>query len=159
MSVKFIESPFNLLIVPFILLKSEPFSPNYQMVFFSLFQLSDLFLFTFFRLETLKSPTPRYTKVLVTPEFFLSFIFRSVTSLKNQMEKERKNHKQEYFRKLRENAFLLEEIAELKKELTEAKKYRLPSVDMDAGSMMYKQRNSSMFSPSMSSGSSRGSER
>ena len=50
--------------------------------------------------------------------------FRSVSSLKNQMEKERKNHKQEYFRKLRENAFLLEEIAELKKELTEAKKYR-----------------------------------
>ena len=54
------------------------------------------------------------------------------------MEKERKNHKQEYFRKLRENAFLLEEIAELKKELTEAKKYRLPSVDMDAGSMVNK---------------------
>ena len=47
------------------------------------------------------------------------------------MEKERKNHKQEYFRKLRENAFLLEEIAELKKELTEAKKYRLPSVGID----------------------------
>ena len=129
------------------------------MGFFSLFQLSDLFLFTFFfRLETLKSPTPRYTKVLVTPEFFLSFIFRSVTSLKNQMEKERKNHKQEYFRKLRENAFLLEEIAELKKELTEAKKYRLPSVDMDAGSMVYKRRNSSMSSRSMSSGSSRGTE-
>ena len=71
------------------------------------------------------------------------------------MEKERKNHKQEYFRKLRENAFLLEEIAELKKELTEAKKYRLPSVDMDAGSMVYKRRNSSMSSRSMSSGSSR----
>ena len=74
------------------------------------------------------------------------------------MEKERKNHKQEYFRKLRENAFLLEEIAELKKELTEAKKYRLPSVDIDAGSMVYKRRNSSMSSRSMSSGSSRGSE-
>ena len=116
------------------------------------------YLFTALRLETPKSPTPRYTKVLVTPEFFLSFIFRSVTSLKNQMEKERKNHKQEYFRKLRENAFLLEEIAELKKELTEAKKYRLPSVDMDAGSMVYKRRNSSMSSRSMSSGSSRGSE-
>ena len=108
------------------------------------------YLFTALRLETPKSPTPTYTKV--------SFIFRSVTSLKNQMEKERKNHKQEYFRKLRENAFLLEEIAELKKELTEAKKYRLPSVDMDAGSMVYKRRNSSMSSRSMSSGSSRGSE-
>ncbi len=53
--------------------------------------------------------------------------FRSVTSLKKQMEKERKNHKQEYFRKLRENAFLLEEIAELKRELQEAKKYSVPS--------------------------------
>ena len=42
------------------------------------------------------------------------------------MDKERKNHKQEYFRKLRENAFLLEEIAELKKELNEAKKYKIP---------------------------------
>ena len=42
------------------------------------------------------------------------------------MEKERKNHKQEYFRKLRENAFLLEEIGELKKELSDAKKYKIP---------------------------------
>ena len=55
-----------------------------------------------------------------------SLFCRSVTSLKNQMEKERKNHKQEYFRKLRENAFLLEEISELKRELVEAKKYQLP---------------------------------
>ena len=74
------------------------------------------------------------------------------------MEKERKNHKQEYFRKLRENAFLLEEISELKKELIEAKKYRLPSIDADATSLMYKRRTSSMSSRSMSSGSSRGSE-
>ena len=42
------------------------------------------------------------------------------------MEKERKNHKQEYFRKLRENAFLLEEISELKRELNDAKKYKIP---------------------------------
>jgi hypothetical protein len=42
------------------------------------------------------------------------------------MEKDRRIHKQEYFRKLRENAFLLEEISELKRELTEAKKYQLP---------------------------------
>ena len=60
------------------------------------------------------------------------------------MEKERKNHKQEYFRKLRENAFLLEEIAELKKELKEAKKYRLPSRE---GSLAYgSKRNSSLAS-------------
>ena len=62
------------------------------------------------------------------------------------MEKERKNHKQEYFRKLRENAFLLEEIAELKKELTEAKKYQIPS------QILMKRRGSSM-SRSASSGS------
>lgn len=74
--------------------------------------------------------------------------FRSVLSLKNQMEKERKNHKQEYFRKLRENAFLLEEIAELKKELKEAKKYRLPSRE---GSLAYgSKRNSSLASSSRS---------
>ena len=77
------------------------------------------------------------------------------------MEKERKNHKQEYFSKLRENAFLLEEISQLKKALTEAKKYKLPSMREDPGSMMYKRRsssrNSSMSSRSKSSGSSRGS--
>ena len=78
------------------------------------------------------------------------------------MKKERKNHKQEYFRKLRENAFLLEEIAELKKELTDAKKYRLPSIETDP--MMFKRRSSTMSSRSMSSSSgssragSRGSE-
>ena len=74
------------------------------------------------------------------------YFSRSVSSLKNQMEKERKNHKQEYFRKLRENAFLLEEIAELKKELTEAKKYQIPS------QIMMKRRGSSL-SRSASSGS------
>ena len=68
------------------------------------------------------------------------------------MEKERKNHKQEYFRKLRENAFLLEEIAELKKELIEAKKYQLPT-------QVLMKRRASSLSRSASSGSagSRGS--
>ena len=81
-----------------------------------------------------------------------AFLERSVSSLKNQMEKERKNHKQEYFRKLRENAFLLEEIAELKKELIEAKKYQLPS------QVLMKRRTSSLSrSVSSGSGGSRGS--
>ena len=68
------------------------------------------------------------------------------TLTNSQCKKERKNHKQEYFRKLCENAFLLEEISEHKKELAEAQKYTLPSVYADEGSMMYKQRNSSMYS-------------
>ena len=50
------------------------------------------------------------------------------------------------FRKLRENAFLLEEIAELKKELIDAKKYQIPS------QIMMKRRTSSL-SRSASSGS------
>ena len=33
------------------------------------------------------------------------------------MEKEKRNHKQEHLRKLKENTFLLEEIEQLKKEL------------------------------------------
>ena len=40
---------------------------------FLLFQLSDSFLFTALCLDTPKSPTPRYAKVLVTLEFFLLF--------------------------------------------------------------------------------------
>ena len=63
---------FHNLLIPFLLLKSEPFSPNYQMIFL-LFQLSDSFLFTALCLDTPKSPTPRYSKVLVTLEFFLLF--------------------------------------------------------------------------------------
>jgi hypothetical protein len=35
-------------------------------------------------------------------------IYRSVSSLKNQMEKERSIHRQEYLRKMKENAFLLQ---------------------------------------------------
>ena len=43
-----------------------------------------------------------------------------MSSLKSQMEKERHIHKQEYLRKMKENAFLLQEIEELKKRLKDA---------------------------------------
>ena len=69
-----------------------------------------------------------------------------MSQLKSLMDKERKNHKQEYFSKLRENAFLLEEISQLKKELTGAKKYKLPSMRED----FYKRRSSSARSSSRS---------
>ena len=52
---------------------------------------------------------------------------RSVSSLKSQMEKERHIHKQEYLRKMKENAFLLQEIEELKKELKKATEYKIPA--------------------------------
>jgi len=42
------------------------------------------------------------------------------------MEKERHIHKQEYLRKMKENAFLLQEIEELKKELKKATEYKIP---------------------------------
>ena len=51
---------------------------------------------------------------------------RSVSSLKNQMDKERSIHRQEYLRKMRENGFLLQEIEELKRELKKATEYKLP---------------------------------
>ena len=42
------------------------------------------------------------------------------------MEKEKRNHRQEYLRKLKENTFLLEEIEQLKKELKSAQEYKIP---------------------------------
>jgi hypothetical protein len=58
----------------------------------------------------------------------MCFVFkRSVSSLKGQMEKERSIHRQEYLRKMRENAFLLQEIEELKRELKKANEYKIPS--------------------------------
>jgi hypothetical protein len=53
-------------------------------------------------------------------------LHRSVSSLKNQMDKERSIHRQEYLRKMRENAFLLQEIEELKRELKKATEYKIP---------------------------------
>jgi len=50
-----------------------------------------------------------------------------VSSLKNQMEKEKRNHRQEYLRKLKENSFLLQEIEQLKKELKAAQEYKIPA--------------------------------
>ena len=55
-----------------------------------------------------------------------SIFCRSVSSLRNQMEKEKHNHRQEYLRKMKENKFLLEQIEDLKKELKKAKEYRVP---------------------------------
>ena len=43
------------------------------------------------------------------------------------MEKEKRNHRQEYLRKLKENTFLLEEIEQLKKELKTAQEYKIPA--------------------------------
>jgi len=43
------------------------------------------------------------------------------------MEKERNIHRQEYLRKMRENAFLLQEIEELKRELKKANEYKIPA--------------------------------
>ena len=55
------------------------------------------------------------------------YYLRSVSSLKSQMEKEKRNHKQEHLRKLKENTFLLEEIEQLKKELKSAQEYKIPA--------------------------------
>ena len=49
-----------------------------------------------------------------------------MSSLKSQMEKEKRNHRQEYLRKLKENTFLLEEIEQLKKDLKSAQEYKIP---------------------------------
>ena len=57
----------------------------------------------------------------------IHLFFRSVSSLKNQMEKEKRNHRQEYLRKLKENSFLLQEIEQLKKELKAAQEYKIPA--------------------------------
>ena len=43
------------------------------------------------------------------------------------MEKEKRNHRQEYLRKLKENSFLLHEIEQLKKELKSAQEYKIPA--------------------------------
>ena len=43
------------------------------------------------------------------------------------MEKEKRNHRQEHLRKLKENTFLLEEIEQLKKELKSAQEYKIPA--------------------------------
>ena len=43
------------------------------------------------------------------------------------MEKEKRNHRQEYLRKLKENSFLLQEIEQLKKELKSAQEYKIPA--------------------------------
>ena len=56
----------------------------------------------------------------------LMFSHRSVSSLKHQMEKERSIHRQEYLRKMKENAFLLKEIEALKKDLKKANEYKVP---------------------------------
>lgn len=77
-----------------------------------------------------------------------AFLERQVSSLKNQMEKDKKNHRMEYLRKLRENAFLLEEIAELKRDLAKAHEYQLPS---QRRKLMAQQRSQSSASSSASS--------
>ena len=43
------------------------------------------------------------------------------------MEKEKRNHRQEYLRKLKENSFLLQEIEQLKKDLKSAQEYKIPA--------------------------------
>ena len=57
-----------------------------------------------------------------------AFLERSVSSLRNQMEKDKRNHRQEYLKKIKENKFLLDQIEDLKKEVKKANEYKVPSL-------------------------------
>ena len=70
---------------------------------------------------------PGYSLALNYLHKMAILLFRSVSSLKSQMEKEKRNHRQEYLRKLKENSFLLQEIEQLKKELKSAQEYKIPA--------------------------------
>ena len=54
-----------------------------------------------------------------------AFLERTVASLREQMKKQGQNQRLEYLRKMRENEFLVAELARLKKELKHAKGYSL----------------------------------
>ena len=54
-------------------------------------------------------------------------VFRSVSALRNQMEKVKQNHKMEIMRKVKENKVFLQQIDDLKRELKKAKEYKVPA--------------------------------
>ena len=56
-----------------------------------------------------------------------AFLERSVSALRNQMEKVKQNHKMEIMRKVKENKVFLQQIDDLKKDLKKAKEYKVPA--------------------------------